>query len=131
MGDHESDGMLDYASETSDALPGLLWKTLSDCASEFVNRCWRDYTDVRRVQASVLGLRRAIHPVDDGLPGGSLHPFLDALPTQVVCVTPDLQLEFVNRAILNATFILLYPARYCAQVASRHEKSRAVTGTKP
>src|SRR4051812_39241020 len=42
MGEHESDGMVDYASGIADALPGLLWTTRSDGESEFVNRRARE-----------------------------------------------------------------------------------------
>src|SRR4051812_40584079 len=167
MGDHESDGMVDYASGIADALPGLLWTTRSCGESEFVNRRWCEYTELGPEQALGLGWRRAIHPDDVGvlleswgairrsgvardievrlrrfdgqyrwfvvrtspidaapnstgrwcwlgieadesatdpdhpLPDGRLRRFLDTLPTQVVCMTPDLQLEFVNRAILD------------------------------
>ena len=159
--------MADYANGILDAVPGLLWTTHNDGASDFVNRRWCEYTGLVPQQALDSGWRQAIHPDDltsfleswdairrsgvaneiearlrrfDGqyrwfvvrlspaseelnskprwcwlgieadesatdpdhpLPDGRLRRFLDTLPTQVVCMTPDLQLEFVNRAILD------------------------------
>jgi PAS domain S-box-containing protein len=150
-----------------DALPGLLWTTRGDGASDFVNRRWREYTGLGPDQALDYGWRQAIHPDDvssfleswdairrsgvakeiearlrrfDGqyrwfvfrlsplseernddqrwcwlgmeadesttdpdhpLPDGRLRRFLDMLPTQVLFMTPALDLEFVNRQILD------------------------------
>jgi PAS domain S-box-containing protein len=169
---NELDGLVDTrpASAVSaivDTLPGLLWTTLSDGASDFVNRRWCEYTGLAPDHALKHGWQNAIHPDDaaplldswaairrsgvvkelegrlrrfDGeyrwfvfrlsplpterndearwcwlgieadeiatdpeqpLPDGRLRRFLDMLPTQVVLLTPDLKLEFVNRQLLD------------------------------
>jgi PAS domain S-box-containing protein len=47
-----------------DALPALVWTTLADGRSDFVNRGWRDYTGLDLDDAIDLGWQRAIHPDD-------------------------------------------------------------------
>src|ERR1700748_497156 len=47
-----------------DALPGLVWTTLPDFRSDFVNRGWREYTGQDKDDATGLGWQTAIHPDD-------------------------------------------------------------------
>ena len=46
-----------------DALPALVWTTLADGRSDFVNRGWRDYTGLDLDDALDLGWQRAIHQI--------------------------------------------------------------------
>jgi PAS domain S-box-containing protein len=51
-------------SRLVDALPGLVWTTTADGATEFLNERWRQYTGSDRKRLGPKGWRSAIHPDD-------------------------------------------------------------------
>ncbi|WP_179295846.1 PAS domain-containing protein [Mesorhizobium sp. WSM4312] len=51
-------------SHVVDALPGLVWATLPDGHTDFVNRRWCDYTGLSLEQASSQGWQAVLHPDD-------------------------------------------------------------------
>jgi PAS domain S-box-containing protein len=46
------------------ALPGLIWTTLPDGTSDFINKRWRDYAGLTDAEVRLHGWKGAIHPDD-------------------------------------------------------------------
>ncbi|MEO8114774.1 MAG: PAS domain-containing protein [Phenylobacterium sp.] len=51
-------------SRLIDALPGLVWTTLPDGTSDFVNQRWREYAGLTPDEVRLHGWKSAIHPDD-------------------------------------------------------------------